>query len=247
MWKHTISFTFKLLQSNNPISIQILNKFRNWRGGGAREIRGGGIPPPAPTSGYGPGVLHHLWQRDSQLHRRANRPLPIGAERECFSRSRHWQWALLVYYFFNYCTIVKMILSEQSLRVLLILITILLRIYNKWWVTYCIAVSISVIQSTKLVLSIICVNDFTETFTTCAPNPESAVLNALPPTSWMSYSRRIGSVSFVFLQCLNSTRAPLNYTLTCAPNGKWQVAEYGTLFVLNIRIYIYSASKLVIV
>ena len=30
---HTISFTFTLLQSNNPISIQILNKFRNWRVG----------------------------------------------------------------------------------------------------------------------------------------------------------------------------------------------------------------------
>ena len=43
--ENTISFTFKLLQSNNPISIQILNKFRNWRGGG-REIRGGDIAPP---------------------------------------------------------------------------------------------------------------------------------------------------------------------------------------------------------
>ena len=46
-------FSFKLLQSNNPISIQILNKFWNWRGGGARGIRGGGIAP-LPPSGYGP-------------------------------------------------------------------------------------------------------------------------------------------------------------------------------------------------
>ena len=48
MWKHNISFIFKLLQSNNPISIQILNKFRNWRGGGGREIRGGDIAPCHP-------------------------------------------------------------------------------------------------------------------------------------------------------------------------------------------------------
>ena len=51
MWKHTISFAFKLLQSNNPISIQILNKFRNWRGGQEGFVVGA-LPlcPPLTTA-----------------------------------------------------------------------------------------------------------------------------------------------------------------------------------------------------
>ena len=54
--KLTISFTFKLLQCNNSISIQILNKFRNWLGGRQEKFVVGTLPP-APFSGYGP-VAH---------------------------------------------------------------------------------------------------------------------------------------------------------------------------------------------
>ena len=56
--ENTISFTFKLLQSNNPISIQILNKFRNWLGVGVEEkFVVGTLPPCPPPSGFGP-VAH---------------------------------------------------------------------------------------------------------------------------------------------------------------------------------------------
>ena len=90
----------------------------------------------------------------------------------------------------------------------------------------------TVITVTKILIEIKKLNT-AETFTTCSPNPESAVLNALPPASWLLYSRQSGSGSSLSLQCMNSTQAPLNFTFTCNPNGTWQVNESGTVFVLE--------------
>ena len=62
--ENTISSVFTLLQSNNTLLIQNLNKFRNWAGGGQESLVGGGAAAPCPTAGYGPGSNsrgHILW------------------------------------------------------------------------------------------------------------------------------------------------------------------------------------------